>query len=485
MQKPHHIHFIGICGVAMSALAIALHKKGYKITGSDKGFFPPVSEHLKNAGVEYYPGWHVDQMTKDGNPDLVVVGNVAGSNNSEWLYVQKNNLPYVSYPELIKKYFVKKKSIVCAGTYGKTTSASLLTWILKENGYDPSYMFGGISLNEIDAAHLSDSSSPFPFVRGGVRGRVVGEYSVLEGDEYKSARWDNRPKFAHYSPTHLLLTSVDWDHADVYPTETLYNEAFQNLIDGLPENGVLVVSEEVDKIKRLKDYKIIRYGAGKNNDYQYRNISMIKEGVRFEIKFQSFNLSIFQSFNLQSSLAGDFIPKIITGCFAMAHQIGIEPAGIIKAIASWKGLKRRLEKRLDKPITVFDDIAHSPAKARAVLATVRRLYNGRITTIFEPNTGNRKQESIPGYANAFNDADEIIIPRLTQIKIAKDDPSPPCDGEKLAEVISATHGSVRYIDDDEKLVQYIVDNASDGDVVVFMGSHGFRGMIEALIKQIK
>ena len=470
------IHFIGICGVAMSALAVAMKKNGHvklpdgrhvtswAVTGSDRGFYPPVSICLKDAGIEYYPGWHVDLMTKDGVPDLVVVGNVAGSHNPEWLYVKDHDIPYVSYPELIAKYFVRPNSIVCAGTFGKTTSAALLTWILKENGYDPSYMFGGVSLNEMDSAAFTDSS-----------------YSILEGDEYKTSSWDPRPKFAHYSPTHLLLTSVEWDHADVYPKESLYVDAFKSLIERIPQAGLLVLSEKVSKIKRSEDQKIITYGHNNPNyritelpNYCYMNVQTSKSGISFDILHNE------QTYHIATPLLGDYMADNITGCFAMAHQIGIKPEGIIKAIESFKSIKRRLEKRLDGPITIFDDIAHSPAKSKAVLASLRKLYDGKIIAVFEPNTGNRKKESFPSYDQAFNSADIVIIPRLTSVKIAADDPSPPVEGDALADAIKKTHKNVRYIDDDEKLVQYIIDDIRDGDVVVFLVSHGFRGMIEQL-----
>ena len=143
-----HLHFIGICGVAMSALALAFKKEGYIVTGSDVGFYPPVSTHLKDAGVDFYPGWHPERMVADGIPDLVVVGNVASSHNPEWLYVQEHKLNYKSYPEVVREFFVKSNSLVCAGTYGKSTSTALLTWIFKAAGRHPAHLFGCIAVND-------------------------------------------------------------------------------------------------------------------------------------------------------------------------------------------------------------------------------------------------------------------------------------------------------------------------------------------------
>ena len=478
-QKQKHIHFIGICGVAMSALAIAYHKKGYKVTGSDKGFYPPVSTNLAEAGIEFYPGWHVEKMlagsslgegrTANGDPDVVIVGNVAGSENPEWQYVQEHKIEYLSYPEAIAKDFVQKNSIVCAGTYGKSTSASILAWVMIEAGFDQSYMFGGVSINDIPAAAIGDS-----------------DYSVLEGDEYKSARWDNGAKFFHYSPTHLLLTSVVWDHADVYPTEEDYKHAFVKLVSGLPDGGCLIASENVGKIedyfslreKRLKDCTVITYGKNEGNDYRYGNVETTKHGTTFTIYNNS------NTYNISTSSLGDYMADNMTGCFVMAHQLGMKPEDIIKHLSTYKNIKRRLEKRFDGDITVFDDIAHSPTKAEKVLESVRKLYDGKLFVVFEPNTGNRKPASLPGYDNAFVSADEVIIPRLSRVKVHEADPDKPIYGKELADTIGKTHSNVLFMPDDEKLVEYLLKETKKGDVIAFLGSHGFRGMIGQLVSRL-
>ena len=455
-----HIHFIGICGVAMSALAIAFQKNGWKVTGSDKGFYPPVSTNLKDAGVLFYPGWHVDKMTEHGDPDLVVVGNVAGSENPEWIYVQKNKISYLSYPEAVAQYFVKKNSIVCTGTFGKSSSSILMTWILKHAGFDPSYMFGGVSNNELDAAAITTS-----------------DWSILEGDEYKSARWDDRPKFAHYSPTHLLLTAVIWDHADIYPTEEGYINTFRHLVDSIPKDGTIIMSEKaVDVIG--KPTKAITYGKREGNTYVYGNLKQTKNGITFDITHDK------KIYPIASSTIGEYMADNIAGCFAMSHTIGIAPEKIIEAITTFKNIKRRLEKRYENDVTIFDDIAHSPTKATSVLQTIKELYTGNIIAIYEPNTGNRQPESTPAYAHAFSDASEVIIPRLTQIKVDPSDPIQPFDGEQLAQVIAKTHVNTKYIEDDAALLQHIISSTKPGDVIVFLGSHGFRGMIEELILNI-
>lgn len=447
----------------MSALAIAYHKKGYRVTGSDKGFYPPVSTYLTEAGISYYPGWHIEKMTANGDPDLVVVGNVAGSSNPEWQYIQEKKLDYVSYPEAIARDFVRPQSIVCAGTYGKTTSSSILAWVLSEAGFDPSYMFGGISNNDMPGAYIGES-----------------EYSVLEGDEYKSARWDNGAKFFHYSPTHLLLTSVVWDHADVYPTEKSYFEAFEKLVKLIPTKGLLVVSEKVQKnIANQSNCQIVTYGTSEKNDYQYVDIKTTKEGTSFKV-----NIPNSEIYTLHSTSLGSYMADNMTGCFAMAHQLGLPPEEIIKHMASYKNIKRRLEKRFDGEITVFDDIAHSPTKAEAVLGSIRSLYDGKMYVVFEPNTGNRKTASLPGYDNAFVSADEVVIPRLTSVKSDPSDPDTAIDGAELAKTIARTHTNVQYIEKDEELIDHLLSHAKKGDVITFLGSHGFRGMIGQLVSRL-
>ncbi len=450
-----HIHFIGICGVGMSALAILWQKKGWHVTGSDVGFYPPISTHLTNHNIEYYPGWHTEKM---GIPDLVVVGNVASSSNPELNFVLKNNIPHVSYPELIAKYLLKENSIVCAGTYGKTTTTALLAWILKEAGLDPAYMFGGLANSlELSADDLG------------------GDWSVIEGDEYKTSRDDMRAKFFSYKPTHLLLTAVRWDHADVYPTEQSYLEAFEKLIQLVPPTGLIVACTDDNNVKNIiqkSKSKIATYGKEKSN-YIYEDVVQTKSDLTFTIE------NVGEVFEISSPMLGDYMAENICGAFVMAKEIGIEPDKIISAIAKFDGIKRRLEKRgtTTSGADIYDDIAHSPIKAKSVLATLKNIYSGKIFAIFEPNTGNRQVESLPDYDHQFADATEVIIPRLTKVKTPGS-----IEGEELANIISKTHSNVKYFDVDEELINYLKHAAKINDAIVFMGSHSFRGMIENLMK---
>ena len=462
-QKAKHIHVIGICGVATSALAIAFHKKGWKVTGSDKGFFPPVSTELEKHGISFYAGWHPEKMVAEGNPDLIVIPTASGTNNPETLYAKEHGLNAHSYTEVFRDYFIKDHSIVCAGTWGKTSSATLLSYILLEAGLDPSYMFGGISLSHDGAAEIG-----------------TGTWSVFEGDEYKSGPNDPTAKFFYYKPTHLLLSAVSWDHADLYPTEESYFNTFKKLIAGIPDSGLIVACKDEPGINQVLEgthKKIVWYGE--NGDYSYSNVRQSKDGLKLTISHAG------TSYEVHSKLLGMFQAENITGCFAMAHEIRIPAEKIIVAISSFKGMKRRLEKRLDGNITVIDDIAHSPKKASSILKNLHGIYPGKVFAIFEPNIGSRRIESIAKYDDAFKDADIVIVPRLTRLKVAENESDKPLEGEDLAKAISKTHSNVRVINDDDELIRYLVSNAKKGDVIAFLGSHGFRGMIEATVDALK
>jgi len=447
----------------MSALAIAAKNNGWKVTGSDAGFYPPVSDHLTQAGISFYPGWHPEKILATEPPDLVVVGNVAASSNPEWEYVQQKQLPFVSYPEFISRYLLKPESIVTAGTYGKTTTAAMLSWLLSQIGLKPSYMFGGLA-NNFPSAQITAS-----------------HWSVLEGDEYKTARWDQRPKFLSYAPKYLLLTAVEWDHADIYPTAKDYVQTFTDLVASLPPSGCLVYcADNAGAVSTAAKTAIkkISYGQNPRADYVYHLSRQNLNGLKISVQQGE------KTWTILSPLLGAYMAENIVGAFVLAKELGWPEEKIIAGLASFPGIKRRLEKRYEKKITVIDDIAHSPLKVPAVLATLRQTYLGKIWVVFEPNTGSRQNEAVPLYDQAFALADIVIIPRLTKIKQDKDNPKSAWEGDELAKIIGHTHKNVNYEPDDDRLIRRLKQETKEGDVIAFLGSHGFRGMIERLIQSL-
>lgn len=473
MKLPRKLHVIGICGVATSALAIAFHRQGVSVSGSDKGFYPPVSTELEKQGVKFYAGWHPENMFEgefSKEDSIVIVGTASGSTNPELAFAKENDLQIYSFPEAIGKFFTNKRNIVCAGTWGKTSSSALLSFIFEKANLNPSYMFGGVSLSHDSSAKISDS-----------------DFSIFEGDEYKSSPTDLRAKFFHYQATDLLLTAVSWDHADLYPTEQKYFEAFTQLIQSLPNDGIIATCNDRNENSQIiKDYKgkIVYYGRelpikDTNPDYfYYKNVTQTKDGLDFTIIHNK------KEYKIHSPMIGLYQAENLTGCFAMAFSYNIAPDTIISAISHFRGLKRRMEKRLDGAISIIDDIAHSPEKARSVCATLRSIYHGRVITVFEPNTGGRSRESQEKYDNAFEYSDTVIIPRLTKLKINENAELQPMEGLELSQIIGKTHKQTIYLDNDEQVVEYLTKNSQAGDVIAFLGSHGFRGIIEEAVKRI-
>lgn len=469
-STPQYVHVVGICGVATSALAVAFHKAGAKVTGSDKGFFPPVSTELEAQGISFYAGWHPEQMfagDTGATPDnaIIIVGTASGSQNPETAYAKERGYPIYSFAEAIGRFFAKEKSIVCVGTWGKTSSSALTSHILDSAGMDPTYMFGGVSLSHPSSARLTES-----------------QWSVFEGDEYKSSPTDPTAKFFYYRPTHLLLTAVSWDHADLYPTETSYFDTFIKLLSKIPSSGFIVAcagNSGVERVLRGFDGQVVTYGKkGSGASYTYSLISETDAGLDIVIESKS------GSWHIHSDLLGDYQAENIAGCFAMCHSLGIDPEKISAGISTFKGLRRRMERRYMGDVSVIDDIAHSPEKASSVIQSLRRIYSGRIFVVFEPNIGGRERAASSKYAGAFAGADEVIIPRLTKLKVAENAALQPIEGSELATIIGQSHAKTSYIADDSALTSHLIASAKKGDIIAFLGSHGFRGMIEETITKL-
>ena len=465
MIAKRHIHFIGICGTAMAPVAKMFKDRGWRVTGSDKGIYPPLSDYLKQNKIDYYVGFHPERI---GNPDTAVVGNYISLLNPEFCAIRERGVPYQSYPEALREYVIKSHSIVVAGSYGKTITTALLAWIWECAGRCPSFMAGGIVRNFPDSVRSNDSS-----------------WSIVEGDEYPACRWNPVPKFSFYKPRFLLLTGVQWDHADIYTTEESYIDVFAQLVKSVPLDGLICAALDrphVRDVLKKASAPVAWYGRmGSGADWS-TEVTYQKNATRMTFYGPSNETIGPVDVPLLGSIAFDHF----AGAVALARATGIDQAAIMQALASFQGVRRRLEIRgVVNEVSVIDDFAHSPSKAKSTIDAVKQIFSlGRVIVVFEPNVGNRLRSSAPSYRDAFNSANIVIVPHLSATK-HNEDTEVRLDGAQLAQIIDSSNPDIKevlYIDDDIQVIQKLQKSAQPGDCILFLGSHGFRGMIEQTLK---
>ncbi|MDD5290002.1 MAG: Mur ligase family protein [Patescibacteria group bacterium] len=487
------IHFIGIGGTAMAALAVAFKRAGFIVTGSDSGnIFPPMSTHLKKNGIKYGLGFKEKNL---GQPNEVVLGNAHVSNlNPEIAMAKKRGLPIIHFPRLIEKYLIKKNSVVVAGTYGKTTITAMAAWLLEKAGKNPNYMLGGIPIDLENGARL-----------------IKSDWSVTEGDEYPAASpWDSAPKFKYYHPKFLILTSAEWDHMDVYKTKESYLEVFRKLVASVPENGLIVAKaggENLAGVLKGAKCKIIYYSNQKlenrNQDeklYYISGVEVIGDKTKFIVKkrlsakINNHPRSVATERPLlekegMTTTVGEFETKLLgefnlenwCAAVALAIELRIPLKKIQAGVKSFSGVKRRLEIRgVKKGVTIIDDFAHNPAKARqSVLALRRHFPKNKIYVIFEPNRGGRSEKCLSGYNKVFAGITKVFISKLTEYppkKGVKD-----VSGKELVKYLKKTHGGVTYEPETKELINKLKKIAKSGDVIAFLGSRNFGGVLERLL----
>lgn len=477
------LHFIGMCGVTMAPLANVFKNMGWFITGSDRGIFPPMSDYLKRKKIPIELGFRSDHLLKSyykkkrrrvafikNQPDLVVVGNYIGLSNVEYKYAKEKDLKIMSYPEVLEEYLVKSNSVVIAGTYGKTTSSALLSLIFSKAGNNPSFMIGGIAKNFKDGIVNTKS-----------------DWSVIEGDEYISARFDKVSKFFHYKPEFLMLTACAWEHTDIFKDEQEYVDNFKKLVTSIPKHGIIVANRNGENVKEvLKEArcKVITYELNKvDNKLAYAdwfNLSHKENIDQGEIMI--FNRNTKEEFSVNTLLIGEHNRENIIGCCALSRELDIKVKAIKEAVEKFVGIKRRLELRFEEEnVKILDDHACSPPKVLGSLSALRDTFpEWYITIIFEPNVGNRTKEAMQLFKGVFKDADEVIIPRLKTVKTKEGDYR--TTGKQLADILEEDNINVKYIGDDDKLVKYVRNKDVGKQIICFMGAYSFRGMIPLMVK---
>lgn len=465
-KKLKHIHLMGICGTAMASLAGILKNKGYHVTGSDQNVYPPMSLFLEEMGIEIKKGYTGENLNP--LPDLVIVGNVITINNPEAVYLAEKKICYLSLPQALKYFAIgDKKSIVIAGTHGKSTTSAICAWLLEQTGLEPGYMVGGI---------LNNFKSSFKLGKGG--------YFVIEGDEYDTAFFDKGPKFLHYAPFISILTSIEFDHADIYRDLDHVISSFRKLIEIMPPDGLLIANGDDPIIleeSKKASCRVMTYCLNDNNFWRAVDIRDGKDGTSVRIlrdgkEYVSFLSPLYGRHNISNILS----------TIALSEFIGIPPEKIPKAIGSFEGVKRRQEIRGEEGgVLVLDDFAHHPTAVEKTIEAVKGKYSSRrLVAVFEPRSNSSRRNIFQDrYSRAFDMADLVFIPEPPMMeKVPEDDRFSSID---LVNALKESNINAFYSKTTDLLLESIMANIVTGDVVLIMSNGAFDNIHEKLLKKIK
>jgi len=454
------VHFVGIGGTAMAAAAGALLDKGFAVTGSDQNVYEPMASFLAAKKLPVVNGYAEANLAH--KPDLVVIGNAISRGNPEAEYVLDHKLRYCSLPELLREYFIRgKRSLVVAGTHGKTTTTSLLTWVFEHNGLNPSYLIGGIPNNFTQGARFTDS-----------------EWFIIEGDEYDTAFFDKRSKFIHYQPEVAIINNLEFDHADIFEDLAAYRKTFTHFIRLVPRNGLLLANGDDATLAPLLDVThcpVKRFGLGADNAVQGFNLRFGPTATEFEIPSFKFHLNLVGEFNVRNALA----------VIGAAKHCGLSNKQIQSAFDTFKGIKRRMElKGIPGGITVIDDFGHHPTAILETLRALRQKYaREKIWAVFEPRSNTTRRNVFQTeLALAFADANAVVISevaRLEQLPAGE-----RLNPEQLMRDLTATGKTAAYLPDADAIVAHLAQHAQGGDVICVFSNGGFGGIHAKLMARL-
>jgi UDP-N-acetylmuramate: L-alanyl-gamma-D-glutamyl-meso-diaminopimelate ligase len=453
-----HIHLIGVCGTAMASLAGLLKDRGFKVSGSELNPYPPMSTQIQELGIEIMKPYKASNL--DPRPDFVIIGNVISANNEEAQEVVRLNIPYTSLAKAMGDVIIdKRESIVITGTHGKTTTTSLMAWVTSELGLKPGFLIGGIPKN---------FSRSFQ--------NPQGNYFVIEGDEYDTAYFDKVPKFVHYKPKHVILTSIEFDHADIYADLAAVKSAFSQLLKLIPHDGTLVYCAEDSNINELvqsSKYKGLKASYGiRNGEYRAENIQNFPNFTRFQVKKDSEIIG-----NYETILSGDYNILNILSVITLCYLRKFDNQKVQNAIKSFQGVKRRQE-ILGEPkgVLIIEDFAHHPTAVRETVKGIKGKYQGRkIFAVFEPRSAtSRRKVFQKEYAHAFQNADEVLI--MQPFDQGKIDEGNRFSSQELVEDIQKQGKKAKVFTSVDNIISNLKENAKTGDLILIMSNGGFDGI---------
>lgn len=461
-----HIHLMGVCGTGVGALAGMLQKSGYTISGSDQHIYPPMSDFLAGLGIEIKNGYQPDNLSP--RPDLVIVGNVVTRKNPEAITLAELKIPYLSMPQALSHFFLTgKTAIVACGTHGKTTTSSLIATMLHGAGLDPGFLIGGI---------VQAFGQNFRIGQGNL--------FVVEGDEYDTAFFDKGPKFLHYQPHVAIITSIEFDHADIYADLEAIKTSFRKLVSIMPRDGRIIANLDdavVCEITEKAPCPVIGYGLSSRGQWTMTELSVQPDGTRFTAlkngkKWGEFMTKMPGRHNAMNALAA----------LAVHDHLGIPAKICAKNLASFPGVRRRQEVRgAEKGITVIDDFAHHPTAVNETLAALREAYRGhRLLAVFEPRTNSSRRSIFQkDYVAVFDAADHIIIK----------DPAPLADvatknlfsAEQLIKDLTARGKNALHFAETEAIITHLATISQEGDIIAIMSNGGFDNIHSRLLERLR
>ncbi len=464
-----HIHVMGVCGTGMAAIAGMLKESGYRVTGSDQNVYPPMSDFLAQAGIDVMQGYVPENL--EPRPDLVIVGNVIQAVFPEAQRLAELGIPYLSMPQALGHFFLSgedpKKSLVVAGTHGKTTTSSLLASALHRADCSPGFLIGGI----VEA-----------FGRNYRLGE--GEHFVVEGDEYDTAFFNKISKFLHYRPHFAILTSIEFDHADIFADLEEIKESFARFVSLIPQDGALIACMDDPVVAEIAGQcpgPVISYGTGKDCCWQLRELTVNGLNSSFaaykdDVLFGAFSLPMPGRHNGLNALA----------VIALMDHLGISQDAIREGLASFEGIKRRQQIRGEVDgITVIDDFAHHPTAVRETVQALRLAWpDRRLIIVFEPRTNSSRRAVFQQqYEQAFNGADQVIVREI--VPLANVPTEEQFSSEQLTAALNNQGIPAEYFPDTAAILAFLAEQARSGDVVAVLSNGGFDNIHEQLLGLLK
>ncbi len=464
-QDIKHIYLAGIGGTAMASLAGMLKEAGYEVSGSDSAVYPPMSTFLQSLDIPLYEGFSEENL-KRHVPDLVVIGNVLSRGNVEVEYVLDQNLRYASMAETLKEFFIRgRRSIVVAGTHGKTTTTAMLAWMLSSAGRDPSFLLGGIAENFQSSFQIGGGSD-----------------FVVEGDEYDTAFFDKAPKFLHYLPRIAVVKNIEFDHADIYPDLEAIKLSFRRFVNIVPGDGLLIAgvdSPAVEEVLTNAQSRVATYGLEKG-DWRAEELVATDEGMGFDVVLRG---EVWYRFRIP--LPGEFNVRNALSAIVAGDELGLSADEMQKALSGFRNVRRRLELRGEVAgIRIYDDFAHHPTAVRETLKGVRAQFPGRrIWAVFEPRSQTSRRSLFEKeFTAALGLADvAIVAPVHRPVDV---DPTEILSPERIVQALERRGCRAHTFGAIDEILQFVAAEATDGDQVVIMSNGGFDNIHERLLERL-